>query len=63
MTALLLCLLLTSLTGCIRNRTELVHVSASDFMSLKSGNTYVAEQDGWFVSDEAMKEILKVKAQ
>lgn len=55
-----LLLLLSLSLGCAR--TIILHpIEKSDIVSMLKGVSYVPEKDGWFLSDEYLKEVAKAK--
>ncbi len=54
-------LLLVLLTGCAGNRVILHPISGQDIFRMKKDTAYTPVKDGYFLSDEYMKEVAQVK--
>lgn len=49
----------TALIGCSRITLHLIE--KTDIMSMPEGESYTPEKEGWFVSNEYMKEVMRAR--
>lgn len=50
---------LLCLTGCATSRNVVLHpIEKSDIFSMEKEKSYIPEKNGWFLSDEYMKDVL-----
>lgn len=49
------------LIGCASSGITLHPIEKSDIFSMETGKSYSSEKNGWFLSDDYFKEVLKAK--
>lgn len=53
---------LIGFSGCASTKNIVLHpIEKSDIFSVKSGESFTSEKDGWFLSDQYVEEVMKAK--
>ena len=60
---IIIIILLIIISGCAGNRIILHPIQNTDIVRMEKGKSYTPEKDGYFLSDEYVKEVAQIKVE